>query len=391
LFLQTDDRAGLLKMTGSVAIAGAGIGGLAASLALLRKGWKVHIYEQSDAIRILGASIYIWENGLQVLETLGVFDRVIADAVHVRIRERRDAGGELFGIENTASSGRLYLPLRRALLTSLQDAVLEAGGEISFGMPAVGADPAGILKFADGSSVKADLVIGADGINSPVRDSLDMLQWRKPAGQYGYRIMIRREPGEADDDARSRICEHWNGTRRLLYAPSTREQVYVQLTSVRGDPAAGNPFDRASWIKTFPHLEWIMERIPADGKGDWFETVRLKSWTKGRVALIGDAASAQPPFLGQGGGIAMTSSLSLADALSKHDDVLAALVKWESDERRFVEWVQTVSRYYGQLARTPPAFRRAALKLFGGNEWLRERTIRCAAIRTPIGAKPLLA
>jgi 2-polyprenyl-6-methoxyphenol hydroxylase-like FAD-dependent oxidoreductase len=376
--------------TRSVAIAGAGIGGLAAGLAFLRKGWQVHIYEQSDAIRILGASIYIWENGLRVLEALGIFDRVVADTVQVRMRERRDADGKLFGIENTASSGRLYLPLRKALLTSLQDAVVAAGGLISFGMPSIGADPSGILKFADGTSVKADLVIGADGINSRVRDSLDMLQWRKPAGQYGYRIMIKREPGEADDDARSRICEHWNGSRRLLYAPSTRELVYVQLTSVRGDPAAGAPFDRESWTRTFPHLDWIMKRIPSDGKGDWFETVRLKSWTVGRVALIGDSASAQPPFLGQGGGIAMTSALSLADALSKHDDVLAGLAKWQSDERLFVEWVQTVSRYYGQLARTPPAFRRAALKLFGGNEWLRQRTIRCAAVRAPIGAAPIL-
>src|SRR6266700_5134888 len=156
--------------TRSVAIAGAGIGGLAAGLAFLRKGWQVHIYEQSDAIRILGASIYIWENGLRVLEALGIFDRVVADTVQVRMRERRDADGELFGIENTASSGRLYLPLRKALLTSLQDAVLAAGGQISFGMPSIGADPSGILKFADGTSVKADLVIGADGINSRVRD-----------------------------------------------------------------------------------------------------------------------------------------------------------------------------------------------------------------------------
>ena len=100
----------------TVAIAGAGIGGLTAGLAFLKKGWNVRIYEQSSEIRILGASIYIWENGLRVLEALGVFDRVVADAVQVRMRERRDADGELFGIENTASSGRLYLPLRRALI-----------------------------------------------------------------------------------------------------------------------------------------------------------------------------------------------------------------------------------------------------------------------------------
>jgi 2-polyprenyl-6-methoxyphenol hydroxylase-like FAD-dependent oxidoreductase len=370
----------------TVAIAGAGIGGLTAGLAFLKKGWNVRIYEQSSEIRILGASIYIWENGLRVLEALGVFDRVVADAVQVRMRERRDADGELFGIENTASSGRLYLPLRRALLTSLQQEVIAGGGEIHFGMPAVGAEASGILKFADGTSTKADLVIGADGINSRVRDSLDMLEWRKPAGQYGYRIMIRRDPEDTKDESRSRICEHWNRSRRLLYAPSTKDLVYVQLTSVRGDPAAGSPFDRDSWVRTFPHLKWVMDRIPHDGKGDWFETIRLKQWTKGRVTLIGDSASAQPPFLGQGGGVAMTSALSLADAVSKSDNLEDALAAWERNERAFVEWVQTVSRYYGELARMPPAVRRMFLKVFGGNRWLRERTIRCAAVRPPIGA-----
>jgi 2-polyprenyl-6-methoxyphenol hydroxylase-like FAD-dependent oxidoreductase len=378
-------------ITRSVAIAGSGIGGLAVGLALLRRGWQVHIYEQSDEMRILGASIYIWENGLRVLEALGVFDRVVANAVRVKVRERRDAHGELFGIENTSSSGRLYLPLRRALLTALRDAILDGGGKISFGMPAVGADPAGILNFADGSTARADLVIGADGINSRVRDSLGMLRCRKQAGQYGYRIMIKREDGEAEDDARSRICEHWNGGRRLLYAPSTKDLVYVQLTSLRGDPAAGAPFDRKSWLKTFPHLDWIIERIPDDGKGDWFETVRLKKWSSGRVALIGDSASAQPPFLGQGGGVAMTSALSLADALSGTGDVLAGLAQWEHNERRFVEWVQTVSSLYGELARLPPAMRRVALKTIGGNDWLRRRTIRCAAVRPPTGALPRVA
>jgi 2-polyprenyl-6-methoxyphenol hydroxylase-like FAD-dependent oxidoreductase len=375
----------------TVVIAGAGIGGLTAGLAFLRKGWNVCIYEQSEEIRILGASIYIWENGLRVLETLGVFDRVVADAVQVKMRERRDADGQLFGIENTESSGRLYLPLRRALLTSLHDEVLASGGEIIFGKSVAEADERGELRFTDGSSVKADLIIGADGINSHVRDSLGLLEWRKPADQFGYRIMIKREPEDAKDESRSRICEHWNRSRRLLYAPSTKDLIYIQLTSLRGDAAAGAAFDRNSWTKTFPHLQWIMDRIPPDGKGDWFETIRLKRWTTGRVALIGDSASAQPPFLGQGGGVAMTSALSLADAVSKSEDLQAALARWERNERGFVEWVQTVSRYYGELARMPPAVRRAFLKLFGGNRWLREKTIRCAAIRPPIGAEPSIA
>ncbi len=135
-------------MKGNAIIAGAGIGGLAAGLALLRKGWQVRIYEQSDDIRILGAAIYIWENGLRVLETLGVYEQVTAGVQQVQVRERRGAQGELLGVENTAASGRLFLPMRRALLTSLKDAVLAAGGEIQFGKSIQSADPGGACASA---------------------------------------------------------------------------------------------------------------------------------------------------------------------------------------------------------------------------------------------------
>lgn len=369
-------------------IAGAGIGGLATGLALLRRGWTVHLFEQSEEIRILGAGIYIWENGLRVLEALGVYSKVIDGAIPVLRRERRGDTGELLGLETISQSGRCYIPLRQSLLVALRDGFIEAGGKISFSMPVVGADPSGELKFANGTTMRGDLIIGADGINSRVRDSLGLLQWRHSVGQFGYRVMIDREFWEVDDPVRGIVSEHWSGGRRLLYAPCTREKVYVQLTMLRGDPLADAPYDRGAWVATFPHLEWLLDRIPSNGKSDWFEVIRLKSWSSGRVALIGDSASAQPPFLGQGGGVAMTSALSLAHALTRHEKVEDGIAEWERSERQFVEWVQTVSRWYGELARLPPAIRRMAIRVIVGIEWVRRRTIRCAAIREPVGALP---
>lgn len=367
----------------TVAIAGAGIGGLAAGIAFLQRGWNATAYEQSDDIRIPGAGIYIWENGLRVLESLGVYDQVVSGAIQVKRRERRDAQGNLFGFEATIESGRLFVPLRRSLLVALRDQFVALGGKLVFGQRADGASPEGTLRFKDGREVRADLIIGADGINSKVRDSLGLLRKRRPIDQFAYRSMIPRKPEELLNPERAYVCEHWNGGRRLLYAPSTADFVYVQLTSLKGDPIAGQ-FDRAAWLQTFPHLSWIIERISAEGYSDWFETIRLRKWSSGKVAVIGDAAGAQPPFLGQGGGMAMCQALSLAEHVSKEPDLGRALAQWERREKSFTEWVQSVSAWYGSLARMPHPVRHHILKLVGGTPWLRERTIRVAAVRDPI-------
>ena len=367
-------------------IAGAGIAGLATGTALLQRGWKVTLFEHSDEIRIVGAGIYIWENGLRVLESLGVYSRVIEGCIPVVRRERRGEAGELLGSETISQSGRCYIPLRESLLKALRDGFIDAGGQIVFGKHVTGADPSGELKFADGTSLRGDLIVGADGIHSDVRDSLGLLKWRRSVDQFGYRIMIPREPWEVEDPIRGIVSEHWSRQgRRLLYAPCTKDQVYIQLTMLRGDPLADKPFNRVAWLETFPHLSWAIDRIPENGKSDWFEEVRLKSWSSGRVALVGDSATAQPPFLGQGGGVAMTSGLALAHALSRHEDVRAGIAEWERGERRFVEWVQTVSTWFGGLARLHPSVRRMALRVVIGNEWVRRKTIRSAATRPPTG------
>lgn len=374
-------------MRQSVEIAGGGIAGLASGLAFARKGWQVRVHEQDDRLRILGAGIYIWENGLRTLDALGVLPAVIHEAIPAWRHEKRDRQGQLFAQSQISSAFRLYVPLREHLLTALHDGLIAAGGEVVFGSRAVAAEPAGVLRFADGSATAADLVIAADGINSPIREGLGLLRWRRAVGQFGYRVMIRRRPEELVSEVGRTHCENWNGSRRLLYAPCTAGLAYVQLTSLRGDGAANRvPIDRDLWHGLFPHLGWIIDRIPEDGRGDWFELIRTRRWSSGRVVLVGDAASGQPPFLGQGGGCAMMSAYTLAEAIDRAGDVPAGICDWEWRERSFTEHVQRVSYWYGQLAFLPEALRTLAFRTLGSTASLRNATLFLAARHDPTAA-----
>jgi 2-polyprenyl-6-methoxyphenol hydroxylase-like FAD-dependent oxidoreductase len=365
----------------TVEIAGAGIAGLTAGLAFAQKGWRVRVHEQGGAPRMFGEGIYLWENGLRVLDALGVMPPMI-DIVCAARHQRRRPDGEGFSIDRLGHGARLYAPLRGDLESALCRALIETGGEVVFNSRAVAADPSGQLSFANGSSCRADLVIAADGIDSTVRDSLGLLKWRRPANQFGYRAVVSREPGELEAEIGCAHREYWNGSRRLLYAPCTARLAYVQLTSLAGDEA-GNavPLDRAFWRDLFPDLARIVDRIPDDGHGEWFEIVRLRYWSSGRVAIVGNAAAAQPPFLGHGVGCAMMSAFALAQTIDAADDLIDGLTEWELRERPFTEWVQRLACRYNQLAYLPVPMRMAAFRAIDASEWLRRRTVLAAAYR----------
>lgn len=370
-------------MIGTIEIAGGGIAGLSTGLAFARKGWRVRVHEQDNDLRVLGAGIYIWENGLRVFDALGVLHAVTWDALPAWRHEKRERG-QVFAKSRLMPDFRLYVPPRETLLVALYEALIAAGGIVEFGSHATSADPDGVLYFADGGTARADLVIAADGINSPVRDSLGLLRWRHAIGQFAYRAMIQRAPGELKTDIGRIHCENWNGTRRLLYAPCTDDLAYVQLTSLKGD-ARGNqvPLDRDFWCDLFPDLAWIIERIPDDGRGDWLELIRTRGWAKGCVALVGNSASAQPPFLGQGGCCALMSGYVLAEAIDRSGDIAAGIADWQRRQRRFTQWVQRVAYWYGQLATLPPPLRIAAFRAIGRSETLQAATLLVAAQRDP--------
>jgi 2-polyprenyl-6-methoxyphenol hydroxylase-like FAD-dependent oxidoreductase len=160
----------------------------------------------------------------------------------------------------------------------------------------------------------------------------------------------------------------------------------VQLTSAAGD-TLGNavPIDRDFWRGLFPHLAWIVDRIPDNGRGDWFEIVRLEYWASGRVAIVGDAASAQPPFLGHAVGCSMMSGFALAQTIDRTGEVIDGLADWELRERPFTDWVQWVAYWYAQLAFLPIRVRTAVLKATDASEWVKRRIL-LAAVRRDVTA-----
>mgnify|MGYP006267797613 FL=1 len=382
----SSEALGTELMLRKVEIAGGGIAGMTAALAFAKQGWQVRVYEKSPGIRPQGAGIYLWENGLKVLETLGIYEETIKNSIPAWRHQKRDRDGTVFAEDFFSPQNRLYVPTRADLLYALYNQACRCGVNFEFGVEAVAVEADGTLHLSSGARVKADLVIGADGINSKVRDSLGLLKRRRLANQFGYRAMIPRRPEELETDEGRGHCEHWHGSRRILYAPCTQETAYIQLTSVKGDQRGQSmPCDRNYWKETFPHLSWIIDRLPEAGRGDQFEILKLSRWHQGRVVLIGDAVNAQPPFLGQGGGCSMMAALSLATWIAEANTLEQGIALWERHERRLIEWTQDVAYYYGELAFYPPRLRTAIFRFIQNSDWLKRKTIWMTALHQPKG------
>jgi 2-polyprenyl-6-methoxyphenol hydroxylase-like FAD-dependent oxidoreductase len=381
-------RAGERAMKpGHAEIAGAGIAGLAAAAALAQRGWSVTVHERDAEVRAFGAGIFIYENGLRVLEALGALDEAMDGALPIHRRETRDRRNRLVGEVriDQRRTGRVVTIERQRLLNGLRGAAERAGAEIRTSSAAVGAEPDGRLHFADGSTRRGDLVIGADGVNSRVRDALGLLRVRRKLSEGGIRLLVAARPGDfATDDVVS--YEHWAGTRRIVHVPCGADRIYIALGAlVRDHAAIAIPVQKPVWAASFPQLAALIERIGTAGRWDHFEIIKLKRWSRGKVAVIGDAAHAQPPNLGQGGGCAMMGALGLAVSLSEHEQVEAALDGWEKRERPIMEHSQRFSTLYGRLTSSPPVIRARLLSLLHRWRWLNEQRLK-TALHRPTGA-----
>ena len=373
-------------------IAGGGIGGLAAAIALAGRGWQVRVHERSPLLRAEGAGIYIWENGLRVLTALGVVEAATSGCHRGWLRETRDDRNRVVAMARWSEEpGRRVVSIaRQQLLGALAARAQALGVDLVYGMEAVAATAAGELRLADGSRRQGDLVVAADGINSKVRDSLGLLASRTVLADGAIRVMIPRTAAERESEEGRKYIEYWSGLRRILYTPCSDAEVYLALTTVDSDADGKRvPLDKVAWRSSFPHLADLIDRIGDGGRWDRFETVKLKRWSAGRVAILGDAAHAQAPNLGQGGGCALMNALGLAVALDETASIPDGLARWEQRERPLTEHTQRVSALYSRVTTLPPLVRAAVLYWAGKSQWaMRQRTRTAWHVPTGTAAPP---
>jgi 2-polyprenyl-6-methoxyphenol hydroxylase-like FAD-dependent oxidoreductase len=372
-------------------IAGAGFAGLVAGIALAERGWSVRIHDKSPQLRAEGFAISTQPNALKVLEAIGVRDRVLQGGMKIVRRETRDRNDRPTMI---AGDGGGYRISRQHIVATLEDRARQLGVDVEFGSQIAGADGGGVLVTSAGRRLAADVVIVADGIHSCIRQALGIPAVVTNHADGAMRLMVSRTTTEAEQDVRAgaMTCERWSGTRRILTSPCSNKDLYVALSCLAHDELAKRiPLDDATWSGSFPYLADLFKRIAAET--DWsavrwvqFQTVKLKRWSLGRVAIVGDAAHAMPPNLAQGAGCAMMNALSLAVSLASNP-VSDALTAWEAQERPLTEHTQRWSRIYGSLTIWPETLRSNAFAAMGKIKWIRRRYQRTANHR-PTGYNP---
>ena len=325
-------------------IVGGGIAGLVASIQLARNGWSVRLHERSPALRAGGNGLPIFENGLRVLEALGLGAEIKARGHQLdKWVICRSSGQKIVEYEPyAATGGRIVMFQRQALIDPLAAAAIEAGVEICVGSKVIGAERAGAVLLEGGARLEADLVIGADGIHSVVRRSvageLKLGQHRKGA----IRLLIPILPGDFPD-GKNRVATEYNDPsgRRIGLLPCSPDVMYMILVALLTDTEAQSiPIQPELWKATFPTLGKFIDRVGSMGHYDVYYSIFPPAWHFGNCALVGDAAHGMTPALGQGANSAMMTAFSLGASGLSPASMSTALTRWETNMRPLINFTQ---------------------------------------------------
>lgn len=328
----------------SIAVVGAGPGGLSAALALLSAGFDVHVYEQAPALAEVGAGVQVTPNAARVLHGLGLADALGRVAVRAEAwQQRRWDDGRIvlrtpLGESVERRFGFPHYQMRRADLVSVLTAALPpARLHLDHRLVALedrGADVR--LEFADGIQVAADLVVGADGIHSAVRRAVFGELAPRFTGCAAFRGLVpaERVRGVTLDPTAQiwmgpgrHVAHYFVSGRRLVnfVAVVDQDQWTRESWSARADPAdALAEFD--GW---HPQVRAILGAVENLYVLALFDREPMARWSAGRVTLLGDACHAMLPFMAQSAAQAIEDGATLAACLRAGSDLPGALGEYE--------------------------------------------------------------
>lgn len=355
----------------TVLIAGAGIGGLAAALALAREGYRAVVFERSESAESAGAGIQLSPNATRALKALGVLDALRENAVEPPslvisngINRALLANAPLHRLE--ARYGAPYLVCSRSTLHDVLRAAAADHPDIELRYGAVVEDFAGhargvtalVGKETAREEVPAIALIGADGIRSAVRARLFPGISPVPARMSAWRATIAAN--DLPEALRGPAVRVWLGPgAHLVHYPVGGGE--INLVAVANDPRAasaanttwGEPSGLEEVAPAFSGWHELPRAVLALGKQfrRWplFDLPRLPRWGDGATVLLGDAAHAMLPFIAQGAGCALEDAVVLAEKLKGAADIPAALRSYHAVRAARATALQRTARNVGRV------------------------------------------
>jgi len=361
-----------------ILIVGGGIAGLSVAAALRRQGMTPELVERSTVWPAVGAGINLPANGVRVLRELGIGEAVDRTAAVIHRWGFFDQQGELLCETDLGELWREVGPCLGITRVRLQEALLSraaaAPHRLGVSVTALTQDENRVLvSFSDGTSGDYDLVVGADGIYSTVRQLAVDCSLPTYAGQMVWRSVIPTRPRG--------IVEMmvFMGEGCFFGLVPMGEDCTYGFGAVGEkrfeEPLAGRleRFRRRFAGFGAPVLAYLAA-LQSDEQLHFgpIEWVAVDKWHRGRVVLIGDAAHAGPPHMGEGGCMAMEDAFVLEDVLRTADSLKTALEAYVRRRRPRADWVQEQSRAAAQAWVLRPLVRNAALRE-RGDQMFRDR------------------